>query len=204
MEAIIIILLVTILGFSAMNWWEARTQSRLFAEKAKKEAVAQEPLNMDSVKSVLQSNGYTPEPPSTDLDEREAVRFKIGDTFFRIDTSRLPYLTLDLGYGLDKDDDIDLMYKAAWEVMAGIYVGKINILRGEDASAVIFEADIIASNYTWFRDNFKQYLDIVIETRKRFYDVYGRLKEEKKEQMGQVDRLMTQPRPGSESKKVLS
>ena len=204
MEAIIIILLVIILGFSAVNWWEARTQSRFFAEKAKKEAAAQEPLNMDAVRSVLQYNGYTPEPPSADLDERQAVRFKIGDTFFRIDTSRIPYLTLDLGYGLDKDDDIDLMYKAAWEVMAGIYVGKINILRGENASAVIFEADIIASNFAWLRDNFKQYLDIVIETRKRFYDVYGRLMEAKKEQMDQVDRMMTQARPGSESKKVLS
>ena len=96
------------------------------------------------------------------------------------------------------------MYQAAREVTAGIFVGKVNILRGEEESAVIFQAEFIADGYLYFRDNFKEYLNIVIETHKRFFDTYNNLKEEKAKELEQVDRVMTQARPGTESKKVLS
>ena len=166
--------------------------------------VAKKPLNTESVRIALRYNGFSPEVSGTNLDDWQTVRFKVEDTFFRIDTSRLPYLTLELGFRMGKDEDIDLMDRAAREVTTGIFVGKVNILRGEVESAVDFQADFIADSYIYFRDNFKEYLNIVIETHKRFFDTYNNLKEEKKKELEQVDRVISQVRPGSETKKVLS
>ena len=173
-------------------------------DKKEQDEVAKKPLNTESVRIALRYNGFSPEVSGTDLDDWQTVRFKVEDTFFRIDTSRLPFLTLELGFRMDKEEDVDLMYRAAREVTAGIFVGKVNIFRGEEESAAVFQADFIADNYLYFRDNFKEYLNIVIETHKRFFETYNNLREEKAKELDQVDRVMAQVRPGCESKKVLS
>ena len=107
---------------------------------------------------------------------------------------------------MDKEEDVELMERAAREVTTGIFVGKANVLRGEEESAVVFQAEFIADSYLYFRDNFKEYLNIVIETHKRFYETYENLKEEKKKkkELDQVDRVINQVRSGVETKKVMS
>ena len=236
MEAIIIILLIVLIGFSFTAWRKGRSENRPVddvlltrissvqrctdeslvrikrleertktpAEKAEENDVVRKPLNTESVRIALRYNGFSPETSGTDLDDWETVRFKVEDTFFRIDTSHLPFLTLELGFRMAKEEDIDLMYRAAREVTAGIFLGKVNILRGEEESAVVFQAEFIADGYLYFRDNFKEYLNIVIETHKRFFDTYNNLKEEKKKDLDQVDRMVNRVRSGADQKKVLS
>ena len=202
MEAIIIILLVVLAGFSFAIWKDGRPKDRpadnglqqkvdalqkkmddslvrimSLEDKAKAasdrkedKGIVKKPLNAESVRIALRHNGFSPEIIDTTLDDGQAVRFKVEETFFRIDTSRLPLLTLETGFRMDKDEDVDLMERAAREVTAGIFVGKANVLRGEEESAVVFQAEFIADTYLYFRDNFKEYLNIVIETHKRFYE----------------------------------
>ena len=172
-------------------------------KKEEKESVKR-PLNAESVRIALRYNGFSPEIVDTHLDDWQAVRFKVEETFFRIDTSRLPLTTLEMGFKLDKDEDLDLADRAAREVTTGIFAGKASILRGEEESAVVFQAEFIADSYLYFRDNFKEYLNIVIETHKRFYETYNNLTEEKKEELDQVDRVINQVRSGVETKKVMS
>ena len=234
MEAIIIILLVVLAGFSFAIWKDGRPKEQpvddglqqkvdalqkkmddslvriMFLEDKAKAAsdrkedkeIVKKPLNAESVRIAIRYNGFSPEIIDTNLDDWQAVRFKVEETFFRIDTSRLPLLTLETGFRMDKDEDVELMERAAREVTAGIFVGKANVLRGEEESAVVFQAEFIADSYLYFRDNFKEYLNIVIETHKRFYDTYNNLKEEK--ELDQVDRVINQVRSGTESKKVMS
>lgn len=236
MEAIIIILLIVLIGFSFTAWRKGRSENRPVddvlltrissvqrctdeslmrikrleertktpAEKAEEDDVVRKPLNTESVRIALRYNGFSPETSGTDLDDWETVRFKVEDTFFRIDTSHLPFLTLELGFRMAKEEDVDLMYRAAREVTAGIFIGKVNILRGEEESAVVFQAEFIADGYLYFRDNFKEYLNIVIETHKRFFDTYNNLKEEKKKDLDLVDRMVNRVRSGADQKKVLS
>ena len=236
MEAIIIILLIVLIGFSFTAWRKGRSENRPVddvlltrissvqrctdeslvrikrleertktpAEKAEENDVVRKPLNTESVRIALRYNGFSPETSGTNLDDWETVRFKVEDTFFRIDTSHLPFLTLELGFRMAKEEDVDLMYRAAREVTAGIFLGKVNILRGEDESAVVFQAEFIADGYLYFRDNFKEYLNIVIETHKRFFDTYNNLKEEKKKDLDLVDRMVNRVRSGADQKKVLS
>ena len=236
MEAIIIILLIVLAGFSFAIWKDGRPKdkeqpagnglqqkvdalqkemndflvrimfledkAKAVSDKKEEKEVIKKPLNAESVRIALRYNGFSPEIVDTHLDDWQAVRFKVEETFFRIDTSRLPLLTLETGFRMDKDEYVDLMERAAREVTAGIFVGKANVLRGEEGSAVVFQAEFIADSYLYFRDNFKEYLNIVIETHKRFYDTYNNLKEEK--ELDQVDRVINQVRSGTESKKVMS
>ena len=208
MEAIIIILLVVLAGFSFAIWKDAshkdqpadnrlhqevdslkkkmddtlvrimflEDKAKAASDKTEEKEVAKKPLTAESVRIALRYNGFSPEIIDTHLDDWQAVRFKVEETFFRIDTSRLPLLTLETGFRMDKDEDAELMERAAREVTAGIFVGKAKV----------------------------QYLNIVIETHKRFYETYENLKEEKKKEQDQVDRVINQVRSGVETKKVMS
>ena len=236
MEAIIIILLIVLIGFSLAIWKDGRPKdqsadnglqqkvdslqkkmddslvrlmfledkAKAVSDKKEEKEVAKKPLNAESVRIALRYNGFSPEIVDTHLDDWQTVRFKVEETFFRIDTARLPFMTLEMGFRMGKDEDVDLMERAAREVTAGIFVGKANVLRGEEESAIVFQADFIADSYLYFRDNFKEYLNIVIETHKRFFNTYNNLKEEKKKELDQVDRVISQVRSGAETKKVLS
>lgn len=136
-------------------------------------------LSIESVRIALRYNGYTPEINGTNVDDWQVVNFKINDTSFRIDTSRLPFLTLQLGYRLDPDkEDVELMRRAAAEVTGGIFIAKVNI-HGE-GQGVVFSAELLCDNYIHLRDNLKRYLEIVIESHRRFFELYESMKEEKR------------------------
>lgn len=139
--------------------------------------VAAKPVTVESVKTALRSNGFTPEVP--DADESNVVNFKINDTLFRIDASHLPFLSIELGYRADPaQEDVELMKQAAAEVTTGIFIGKVSIY-GE-GQAVVFGAEWLCDSYTQLRDRMTRYIDIICDTHKRFSETYDRLKEEKR------------------------
>lgn len=49
-----------------------------------------------------------------------------------------------------------------------------------DEHLVCFTAEWICDSYPQLRDHFKTYIDVVIETQRRFAESYNKLKEEKK------------------------
>ena len=140
---------------------------------------ARGPVTVESVRDVLRENGYRPTGPDAEPNERQLLTFNIEDTKFHVDVTRLPFLVLELGYSLDPaEEDIDLLNRAAYEVTSGIFIGKAIIL-GE-GQAVVFQAEMLCDTEAHLRDNFRRYMDIVIETRRRFYDTYQKMREEKK------------------------
>ncbi|MBR5175074.1 MAG: hypothetical protein IKW89_03975 [Bacteroidales bacterium] len=149
------------------------------AEKVESDKEAEKKhLSIESVRIALRYNGYSPDINGTNLDDWQIVNFKIEDTLFRIDTSRLPFLTLELGYRLDPEkEDVELLRRAAAEVTGGIFIAKVNI-HGE-GQGVVFCAEFICDNYIHLRDNLKRYLEIVIEAQRRFFDTYEKMKTEK-------------------------
>ena len=140
---------------------------------------ARGPVTVESVRGVLRENGYRPTGPDAEPNERQLLTFNIEDTKFHVDVTRLPFLVLELGYSLDPaEDDIDLLNRAAYEVTSGIFIGKAIIL-GE-GQAVVFQAEMLCDTEAHLKDNFRRYMDIVIETRRRFFDTYQKMREEKK------------------------
>lgn len=140
---------------------------------------ARGPVTVESVRGVLRENGYRPTGPDAEPNERQLLTFNIEDTKFHVDVTRLPFLVLELGYSLDPaEDDIDLLNRAAYEVTSGIFIGKAIIL-GE-GQAVVFQAEMLCDTEAHLKDNFRRYMDIVIETRRRFFVTYQKMREEKK------------------------
>ena len=147
--------------------------------EAENKEASVKPVTAESVRIALRYNGYSPEIIDTHLGEWQFVKFKIEDTLFRFDTSRLPLLNLELGYSLNPDkEDVALMRSAAAEVTSNIFIGKTAILG--DGQAVLFSAEFLCDSYLYLRDNLKTFLEIVIETQNRFYEVYERMKDEKR------------------------
>ena len=158
-----------------------KTAKRVEIEKAETDKEAEKKhLSIESVRIALRYNGYSPEINGTNLDDWQIVNFKIEDTLFRIDTSRLPFLTLELGYRLDQEkEDVELLRRAAAEVTGGIFIAKVNV-HGE-GQGVVFCAEFLCDNYIHLRDNLKRYLEIVIEAQRRFFETYEKMKTEKRE-----------------------
>ena len=83
-------------------------------------------------------------------------------------------------------------------------MAKVFILKGEEECAVVIQAEFIADTYLYLRDNFKRLLDIVIDAQKRFYETYNNLKDEKKKEQEQVQKVLSSSVPSQESKKIVS
>ena len=149
------------------------------AHETEKEETAEEagqPVTKQSVMNVLRHLGFSPEV--TDKDYPDLVYFKIGETSYRIETSHLPFLNLELGFSVNAaEEDIESMTRAAAEVTTGIFIGKVNIL-GE-GEAVVFTAEWICDSFAQLRDTLSKYIDVVNESHKRFAEAYNKLKEEK-------------------------
>lgn len=149
--------------------------------------VADKALTTDSICEALRHNGYSPE--LSDSGETGFVHFKINDTSFRLNTSHVPYLSLELGYVFDPSkEDLALMKLAADEITAGIFIGKVSIL--EDGKALIFTAEWICDSYLQFRDRINDYLEVVCEAYKRYADTYDKMREEKRKK---EEELLTKP-----------
>ena len=96
----------------------------------------QKPMSVDSIRTALRFNGISPEIPDTH--EPDIVHFKIGDTKFRINAEHLPFMSIEVGYGLRNEpkEETALMYQAATDVTSQMFIGKAYIM-GE-AEAIIF------------------------------------------------------------------
>jgi len=162
-------------------------------ENGQEETASSEPaLSMDAVCAALRYNGFSPEIRNES--EPHVVNFNINDTSFRIDTSHLPLLNLELGYSLDPaEEDAELMRRAAAGITAAIFIGKVSVYG--DAQAVVFSAEWLCDSYSQLCDRFNKYLEIVCEAHKRFFENYNNMREEKRKA---EEDLASRPFPMSE------
>lgn len=72
------------------------------------------------------------------------------------------------------------MYQAAADVTSQMFIGKAYIMG--DAEAIIFSVELLCDSYMHLRNNLKQYLDILSDINKRFYEAHEALKERQKEE----------------------
>lgn len=141
---------------------------------------AEKPITVDSIRTALRFNGISPEIPDTH--EPGIVHFSIDDTKFRINAEHLPFMSIEVGYGLKNEpkEDTALMYQAAADVTSRMFIGKAYIMG--DAEAIIFSVELLCDSYMHLRNNLKQYLDILSDINKRFYEAHEALKERRKEE----------------------
>ena len=127
-------------------------EAELKHPEIKEDAEAREkPVSVESVRTALRFNGISPEIPDTQ--EPDIIHFSIGDTKFRINAEHLPFMSIEVGYGLKTapKEDSAILYQAAADVTSRMFIGKAYIMG--DAEAIIFSAELLCDSYMHLRNN---------------------------------------------------
>ena len=158
---------------------EESSKKEPVSDGGKAPAVKQEtPFTRESIRTGLRYNGCV----AGDFDDNGTIGFTKNDARFCVFTSNCPFLVLGMAYRLNpEEEDLDLMRRAAADVMGRTLIGKITV--PDDGTSVYFQAEYYCDSYVYFRDSFKYYLDLLIETHNRFFDTYAHLKEEKRKSL---------------------
>ena len=140
------------------------------------EAEISKPVTIESVRSALRYNGISPE--ILDTHEPDIIKFTFNDRKYRLNLGRLPYVNIMLVFGIDKEDDAELMKEAAQYVSLRSYGASVFVIP-EDGCFLI-GTDVYADTYLYLRNNIRFFLEVVENTGRYFYDRYEELKEQKK------------------------
>lgn len=145
-------------------------------EKKENSEAAEQSVTKQSVIEVLQHLGFSPEVTSQDYPD--SVDFRISNTSYRIETSNLPFLSLEMGFVINPtEEDIESMTRAAAEVTAGIFIGKVNV--SSNGRTVVCTAEWICNSFIQLQNTISMYINIVNESHKRLIDTYSKMKDEK-------------------------
>lgn len=156
-----------------------KAEAKEKAEARGNEDASVKPLSVQSIRTALRFNGFSPE--ITDTSEPDIVKFDYEDTHIRIEGGHLPYLSISAVFALNKpEENKALLQRAADEIVSRMFVGKAFLI--DDGNAVVFSVEFIA-DYMYLRNNLKEYVRIMMETARRFYETYDQLKgQQKKDQ----------------------
>ncbi len=134
------------------------------------------PVTIESVRTALRYNGISPE--ILDTHEPDIIKFTFNDRKYRLNLGRLPFVNIMLVFGIDKEDDADLMREAAQYVSLRSYGASVFVIP-EDGCFLI-STDVYADTYLYLRNNIRFFLEVVENTGGYFYSRYEELKEQKK------------------------
>ena len=149
--------------------------------KIKEEVVAvpevetTKPVTIESVRTALRYNGISPE--ILDTHEPDIIKFTFNDRKYRLNLGRLPFVNIMLVFGIDKEDDADLMREAAQYVSLRSYGASVFVIP-EDGCFLI-STDVYADSYLYLRNNIRFFLEVVENTGGYFYSRYEELKAQK-------------------------
>ena len=70
------------------------------------------------------------------------------------------------------------MRKAAEDITYNMFIAKVIV---SSKGFYVFQADYLTDSYLQFRDNLRNYIDILLEAQRRFSELYSKKWEEQKE-----------------------
>lgn len=136
------------------------------------------PVTRESVVTALKYHHFTVE--DFNPDEPAIVRFSYRNVHYRINTERLPYLFMEVGFSIDpEEDDIDFLMQVAQDITYGMYIVKVMVSPKE--KYFVYQVDFIADTYRSLRNNLRNYLDLLLDARRQFGEKYRRRLDEQKQ-----------------------
>lgn len=136
------------------------------------------PVTKESILAALRYHHLHIEEPDTE--EPDIIYFEYQDVHYRINASKLPFLSMGVGFTFDPaEDDVDLLMQVAQEITYNTYLVKVMVAQEDKFYA--YQVDMIADTYLPLRDNLRNYLDLLLDARRQFKDMYGRKREERKQ-----------------------
>lgn len=139
------------------------------------EAEISKPVTIESVRTALRYNGISPE--ILDTHDPSNVRFSFNELKYRLNLERLPFVGIQLIFGIDEEDDADLMKEAAQFVSLRSYGTSVFVI--PEDSCYFISMDFYADSYLYLRNNIRFFLGAVENTCQYFHNRYGELKEQK-------------------------
>ena len=134
------------------------------------------PLSIDDVRNALLANDIAPE--TIDTSESGRIWFTIDNTRFSIELSRSPFFCFELVFRMKvEEEDVELMEQAARIVTLGMYIAKVDV--NPEKKYFICQADMIADTYLYLTNNFKRYINLLIDASHRFNEEYDKLRKER-------------------------
>lgn len=159
------------------------------------------PLSIESIRNALHFNGFSPEVPDTH--EPGIIYFKVDDISCRVVADHLPFISLEAGFKLEEPkEDLTLLHRSASEITQNLFIGKAYLV--EEGDGVVFSAEFIGDSYMYFRDNLKQFLTILQEANKRFFQTLDSLRKQREEEREAVFSGKCFVQDSSASHKILS
>ena len=134
------------------------------------------PVTIESVRTALRYNGISPE--ILDTHDPSSVRFTFNELKYRLNLERLPFASIQLIFGIDKEDDADLMKEVAQQVSLRSYGASVFVI--PEDSCYFICMDFYADTYLDLRNNIRFFLGAVENTCRYFHERYGKFKEQKK------------------------
>ena len=133
------------------------------------------PVTIESARTALRYNGISPEIPDTH--EPDVIKVTFKDRKYRLNLGRLPFVNILLAFGIDEEDDVDLMKEAAQFVSLRTFGACVFVI--PEDNCFLISTDIYADSYLYLRNNIRFFLEVVENTGRYFYDRYEELKKQK-------------------------
>ncbi len=154
-------------------------KTRLDALQSRAIPCGEESLTVESMMQVLQYYGFASERCE------DGIRFKVNNLVYYLSTDRLPKFSVSLQFTINKSEfDPDRMRRAAYLMSDSLIMVKAEVDETTDENGkydVVFYLVAMDSNVSSLRINFRDYIGIVEEGRRRMVDYYGRLEKEAQE-----------------------
>lgn len=135
------------------------------------------PVTKEFALEALRYHHLTIEDPNPD--EPDIVHFSCNQINYRLNMAHLPYVSIEAGFRFNlPEEDINLMRTAAGEITYNMYIAKVSV---SSKGYYVFQADFLTDSCRQFRDNLRNYIDIILETQHRFEELYRKKREEQKD-----------------------
>ena len=137
-------------------------------------------LTMDGIIEAVREAGYVPEKRGDAI-----VSFVKDDELYYIDAERMPRLFIRKGYRVDpKEWDVDLMKQAAHQMSDEVIMVKADVDADPDEEGnqhLSFFLAAMDRTIRGFRENLKDYIEIIDHGQQRMSEMYGKLEDDRKE-----------------------
>ena len=145
---------------------------------AEKAPAAEDPLTVESIQEAIRHAGYVPNVLNDDW-----VKFMIQGDAYNVQTDRLPRVFVDRGFTLDPNEwDMEILRHAAHLMSDELAMVKALIIKNDDETwAIRFMVAAEDRNYSSFRDNLQDYIELIEEGRRRMGDIYEEIIKRKRE-----------------------
>lgn len=140
------------------------------------------PVTRESVVTALRYHHFAVEDP--DSDDHEYVLFTYRDFLCRIKTDKLPYISIEAGFRIEEEENVNYIMRIAREITYNMY--NVKVMVSQEEKVYVYMVDFIADSYLQFRESLRKYLAVLLFARLEFSNKYDQIVEQRKQALNEA------------------